>query len=171
MADAQSATIDGTFTAHDNARKGASDGRARKKWSLLEFGTMVGGFILFPPLGLVALGVKLIKGEMWPGSSDNAAPWSALKKRDRFGFTGDHYKSQWRSYSWSTSGNAAFDAYKRSKLDELEAARRKLDEEQKAFADYLRKLRDAKDRDEFDKFMAEQAAKGSTSAETQSGGS
>jgi hypothetical protein len=37
----------------------------------------------------------------------------------------------------------------------LEAERRKLEEEQKAFADHLAKLRRAKDQEEFDRFMAE----------------
>ena len=53
------------------------------------------------------------------------------------------------------SGNAAFDAYKREALDKLEAERRKLDEEQKAFHAFVDKLRRAKDQDKFDRFMAE----------------
>jgi hypothetical protein len=169
MADANTATIDATFTEHastkteERHRQGCG-ARAKKKWSVLELGTMVGGFVLFWPVGLVALGAKLMKGEMWPGSSENVAPWKASwKKQDGFSFARDGFKSQWRSQSWTSSGNAAFDAYKRSKLEELEAARKKLEDEQKAFAEYLTKLREAKDRDEFDRFMAEKSGQSASS--------
>jgi hypothetical protein len=162
MADANTATIDATFTEHASTKteerhRHGCGARAKKKWSVAELGTMVGGFVLFWPVGLVALGAKLMKGEMWPGSSENVAPWKASWKKPE-GFFGDAFKSQWRAHSWTSgtsTGNAAFDAYKRSKLEELEAARKKLEDEQKAFAEYLTKLREAKDRDEFDRFMAE----------------
>ncbi len=159
MADAQTATIDATFTEHASTshseRRHGCGAKGKKKWSTVELGTMVGGFVLFWPVGLVALGAKLIKGEMWLGSSENVPPWKAWKKPEGFGFSGDGFKHQWKSHSWTSSGNAAFDAYKRTKLEELEAARKKLEDEQRAFAEYLTKLREAKDRDEFDRFMAE----------------
>ena len=84
------------------------------------------------------------------------ANWRADRGTKPFGFTAPH----WSSPRWSqtSSGNAAFDAYKREQLDRLEAERRKLDDEQKAFAQHLEKLRRAKDQDEFDRFMAERAA-------------
>ena len=47
-----------------------------------------------------------------------------------------------------SSGNAAFDAYRTETLQRLE-------EEQAAFNDYVEKLRQARDRDEFEKFMTE----------------
>ena len=54
----------------------------------------------------------------------------------------------WRWGEKPSSGNAAFDEYREETL-------RKLDEEQRAFHDYLDKLRSAKDRAEFDQFMNE----------------
>jgi hypothetical protein len=47
-----------------------------------------------------------------------------------------------------SSGNRAFDEYRADTL-------RRLEEEQKAFAAYLDRLRFAKDKAEFDQFMAE----------------
>jgi hypothetical protein len=136
----------------------------RRKWAGIEIATVIGGFVLFWPAGLLALGVKLVKGEIWPGSRDNVMPWTAA--RSWYDSKGDgtmHFgTSSWSKRSWQhsgSSGNAAFDAYKKEQLDRLEAERRKLDEEQKAFAEHLTKLREAKDKDEFDRFMAERAAK------------
>lgn len=44
------------------------------------------------------------------------------------------------------SGNAAFDAYKAETL-------RRLEDEQRAFEEFLERLREAKDKAEFDEFM------------------
>jgi hypothetical protein len=128
------------------------------KWSKLELATMIGGFIVFWPVGLVALGAKLINGEMWKGSKHNVMPWTAYsewratKGEKPFGFTAPQWTAK------TGSGNAAFDEYKRQQLDRLEAERRKLDEEQKAFAEHVENLRRAKDQEEFDRFMAARAA-------------
>ena len=51
-----------------------------------------------------------------------------------------------------STGNSAFDAYKADTL-------RRLEEEQHSFEDFLSRLRDAKDKAEFDQFMNERAAK------------
>ncbi len=47
----------------------------------------------------------------------------------------------------SNTGNAAFDAYKQDTLTRLE-------EEQSSFQSFLQRLRDAKDKSEFDEFMS-----------------
>ena len=39
-------------------------------WSAWEIGAMVAGFVMFWPLGLVALFLKWKNGEMWRGSSE-----------------------------------------------------------------------------------------------------
>ena len=56
------------------------------------------------------------------------------------------------------SGNAAFDAYKREQMKRLDEERRKLEDEQKAFREFVEKVRRAKDQDEFDRFMADRNA-------------
>ncbi len=146
---------DGTY------RHGCAKGE-KKRWSAAEIGTMVGGFIVFWPIGLAALGLKLFRGEMWTGASEGVPPWSAYKSwKDK---NPDSFKGfappQWSQTTTARqgSGNAAFDAYKKEQLERLEAERRKLDEEQKAFGEYLEKLRRAKDQDEFDRFMGERGA-------------
>ena len=141
---------------NDHKMRGACKGSG--KWSKLELATMIGGFIVFWPVGLVALGAKLINGEMWKGSKNNVMPWTAYSewranKADKpFGFAAPNWSAK------TSSGNAAFDEYKKQQLERLEAERRKLDEEQKAFGEHLEKLRRAKDQEEFDRFMAERAA-------------
>ncbi|MBK5927490.1 DUF2852 domain-containing protein [Rhodobaculum claviforme] len=59
-------------------------------------------------------------------------------------------KSIARTGLHGTSGNSAFDAYKADTLKRLE-------DEQQAFDDFLRRLREAKDKTEFDAFMDERA--------------
>ena len=50
--------------------------------------------------------------------------------------------------AFKSSGNSAFDAYKADML-------KRLQEEQDAFEEFLNRLRDAKDKAEFDQFMAD----------------
>ena len=52
------------------------------------------------------------------------------------------------------SGYAAFVVYRRCVLRRLDEERRKLDEEARAFRDFVEELKRAKDREEFDAFMA-----------------
>ena len=90
---------------------------------------MVVGFILFWPLGLALLAYMIWSKRMFKSSS--------CSKRARRGpITG------------RSTGNAAFDAYKADTLARLE-------EEQTNFEAFLSRLRDAKDKAEFDQFMAE----------------
>ena len=129
----------------------------RSQWSAWELGAVVAGFVVFWPLGLIALFLKWKNGEVWSGSSGAAAPWANFRKPDfqnwkqsaGFGFAGNGF---------SGSGNAAFDAYKREQMKRLDEERRKLEDEQKAFGDFVEKVRRAKDQDEFDRFMTERNA-------------
>ena len=95
--------------------------------------------------------LKWKKGEMWKGSAETAAPWASFKAPDLSGW---NWKGQASSYGFAGSGNAAFDAYKREQLKRLDEERRRLEDEQKAFRDFVERLRRAKDQDEFDRFMA-----------------
>ena len=60
------------------------------------------------------------------------------------------WSSDWNSRVHASSGNAAFDAYKAETL-------RRLEEEQAAFEGFLNRLREAKDKQQFDAFMEERA--------------
>ena len=137
---------------HSNShRRGC--GWSRKSWSIWEVGLIIGAFIIFWPLGLIALIWKLAKGELWSGSSQGVAPWSRFKGQ---GFTGQDIK-RWafRDEFSPSSGNSAFDAYRAQELERLEQERRKLAQEQRAFGEFLNRLKKAKDQDEFDRFMSE----------------
>ncbi len=126
------------------------NGGLRSRWSFWEVGAMVAGFVVFWPLGLLALFLKWKNGEMWRGASESSAPWSGFKAPDL-----SAWRPQSASYGFSGSGNAAFDAYKREQLKRLDEERRKLEEDQKAFRDFVEKVRRAKDQEEFDRFMSE----------------
>ena len=56
-----------------------------------------------------------------------------------------HHQGRSRSFGAPT-GNSAFDAYREETLKRLE-------DEHRAFLDFLEKLREAKDKAEFDQFM------------------
>lgn len=60
-------------------------------------------------------------------------------------------QANWGPKSGST-GNAAFDEWRDAELDRLNEERRKLDEARKEFDEYVRELRRARDRDEFESF-------------------
>ncbi len=95
---------------------------------------MVLGFILFWPIGLAILAYMIWGKHMFRSSRSGGCAWRKTTCRD----------------ATRPSGNTAFDAYKTDTLKRLE-------EEQKAFDDFLRRLREAKDKTEFDAFMDERA--------------
>jgi len=100
------------------------------------------GFILFWPVGLAILAYMI---------------WS---KRMFTGACGAHRAH--RRHRFRTTGNTAFDAYKAETL-------RRLEEEQVAFEAFLQRLREAKDKAEFDQFMDERSRRANdakTGAET-----
>lgn len=61
--------------------------------------------------------------------------------------------------TFRSSGNTAFDAYKADTL-------RRLQDEQDAFEAFLNRLRDAKDKSEFDQFMDERSKATKPDADT-----
>ena len=60
-------------------------------------------------------------------------------------------RSWWAGHPLRSSGNRAFDDYKAETL-------RRLAEEQREFLAFLSRLRHARDKDEFDRFMADRRA-------------
>ncbi|MBX2806761.1 MAG: DUF2852 domain-containing protein [Hyphomicrobiales bacterium] len=100
---------------------------------------MVVGFIVFWPIGLAILGYMIWSGRMGCGRGN----WSRWKseKWARGGWRRGHRAGGF-------SGNSAFDEYKAETL-------RRLEDEQQEFMDFLKRLRDAKDKAEFDQFMNE----------------
>lgn len=97
---------------------------------------MVLGFVFFWPIGLALLFYMIWSKRMFNSSCRGKA-----------------WKSQ-RFNAHTTTGNSAFDAYKADTL-------RRLEQEQNDFEAFLERLREAKDKAEFDQFMNERARKAS----------
>lgn len=96
-------------------------------------------FLIWWPLGLVALGYLVGSGRMARWMGCGARRWQQRAPGNTSGW--------WTSRSPS-SGNWAFDEYRAETL-------RRLEEEQREFKEFLDRLRHAKDKAEFDQFMAE----------------
>lgn len=103
--------------------------RKKSGWTPLGVAALVFGFMVAWPLGLAVLAYIL-----WGGRID-----------DLFSQAADFIRGTVKSPS-SSSGNAAFDEYKAATLRDLE-------EQQAEFNDYVEKLRQARDREEFERFM------------------
>jgi hypothetical protein len=101
---------------------------------------MVLGFIIWWPVGLAILAYIIWSGRM--------ACWKEGYGRTRDGAERRRDFGNWWQPAQRTSGNRAFDEYRTETL-------RRLEEEQREFHDFLERLRMAKDKAEFDQFMAE----------------
>ncbi len=105
-------------------------------------------FIVFWPIGLALLAYLIWSGRMGCRSMKSAGRWhyyDEARKASSRGWSRSGKRSR-------SSGNTAFDEYREQTL-------RRLEQEQDDFQDYLDRLRQAKDKAEFDAFMAEQEAK------------
>ncbi len=121
----------------------------KPQWGPLTIALMVLGFIVFWPLG-VAMLAYILWGEMFGGTPEKAQAWMNKSKawcsenKGRHGAYG-----RWQP----SSGNAAFDEYRAEQLKRLDEERKRLDQEINEFHEYMRNLRMARDREEFDRFM------------------
>ena len=106
------------------------DERGKGAW----IAAMVLAFIFIWPIGLALLAYMI-----WSKRMFNKSCSARGRHNARFART-----------AMKSSGNTAFDAYKSETL-------RRLEEEQNNFEDFLKRLRDAKDKAEFDQFMDERA--------------
>ncbi len=126
-------------------------------WRPLEILAMVLGFAVWWPIGLAVLGYKIAQKKGFP------VPDILEKARERFsgfarGFRPEQRK-RWRPFE--TSGNAAFDEWRKAEFEKLEEQRRKLDRAEREFAEHMDNLRRARDREEFERFMAARGDAGS----------
>lgn len=117
--------------------EGWLDDKGKGAW----IAAMVVGFVVFWPIGLAFLAYMIWSKRMFSKSSGNG-----MSRRER------HQSYHNARAAMRPSGNTAFDAYKTETL-------RRLEEEQRAFEDFLSRLRDAKDKAEFDQFMDDRARK------------
>lgn len=134
----------------------------------------VGSFLICWPVGLVVLGFLYGSGRMGCWHYNSGGQWDARsgdrwqRKMDRMqrGFdrmqqgmermqaAAERFRGAWQRPGGQgpgaqpSSGNRAFDEYRAETL-------RRLEDEQREFMEFLDRLRHAKDKSEFDQFMAE----------------
>lgn len=131
----------------------------RPAWTPLTILLMVVGFAIAWPLGLIML-AYILWGDRVP------------EIRKHFEGAGRDWKESartWcggRSSSFSPSGNFAFDDYRERELKRLDEERRRLDEERREFEAYVRNLRRARDKEEFDRFRNDRANRRASGGET-----
>ncbi|MCJ2069655.1 DUF2852 domain-containing protein [Methylobacterium sp. J-030] len=124
----------------------------------LEIGAIVVGFVYWWPVGLALLAWKLAGYPAVAEMRDTARrTWSDVEGSRPASRFARAFEAASRRDS---TGNAAFDSYRRAELDRLEAQRRALEEEGRAFAAFLDELKQAKDREQFDAFMAKRRTNG-----------
>ena len=133
----------GAASSHSNwfARSEAwLDAKGKPAW----IAAMVLGFIVFWPVGLALLFYMIWSKKMFCNTSHSrSCGWSSSSQMSR-----------------QPTGNAAFDAYRTETL-------RRLEEEQDNFEAFLQRLRDARDKAEFDQFMDERASAAASTPQTQ----
>ena len=109
---------------------------------------MVLGFVVFWPVGLTILAYMLWSGRMSCGWHESRGRWES-RFADRFNWARARVEGEMRNFSKAySSGNKAFDDYR-------EATLKRLEEEEREFRAFLDRLRQAKDKSEFDQFMAD----------------
>ena len=106
------------------------DERGKPAWIV----AMILGFMFFPPIGFALLLYMIWSKRMFAGCNRHS------RRSNRHAYRN----------TMQSSGNSAFDAYKADTL-------RRLEDEQGRFGEFLQRLRDAKDKSEFDDFMDERA--------------
>ncbi|MCR8825553.1 DUF2852 domain-containing protein [Pseudosulfitobacter koreensis] len=114
--------------------EGWLDARGKGAW----IAAMVLGFVFFWPVGLALLFYLIWSKRMFNKSCSSRRMSRSMT-------------------SMRSTGNSAFDSYKADTL-------RRLEEEQNNFEAFLERLREAKDKAEFDQFMDERAKPASTEA-------
>jgi Protein of unknown function (DUF2852) len=164
MGTAENAMGGGSYGAREFGPGEWASARWRRgsRWTAFEIIAMVLGFIVFWPIGLAILFYKFwqsrhggpdlqtFAADRWQDArtmmSSNAAWGSSW---------GCGHSARASRFSSAPTGNAAFDEWRKVELARLEEERRKLDEAQREFAEYVEAIRRAKDREEFERFMSE----------------
>jgi Protein of unknown function (DUF2852) len=107
---------------------------------------MVLGFVFWWPIGLAILFFTLWARRMSCWSGHGYEHWQS--KMDRMREKMERFHGGGGGWAGPSSGNRAFDEYRSETIHRLE-------EEQREFREFLKRLRMAKDKAEFDQFMAE----------------
>lgn len=130
----------------------------------LEIGAIVVGFVYWWPAAVAYVAWKIAgypalsqMREFAQTGSVSKGAWSfaGSNPTSRFAQAFEAAKDRGMSRArYGNSGNLAFDEYRRAEIEKLETRRRALHEESRAFAAFVEELKRAKDREQFDAFMA-----------------
>ena len=119
---------------------------------------MILSFVWWWPLGLAILAFMIGSGRMACWHHNGTERWQSKLQRmqDKVERVREKMEKMHGGSGWwgspPSSGNRAFDEYREETL-------RRLEEEQREFRDFLARLRFAKDKTEFDQFMAERRSR------------
>ena len=144
----------------------------RQPWHPVELIAMILGFMIFWPIGLAILALKMwqrktgepgdlasmarnayARSEDWAqnatrGWSSGGSAWARNAASTAQGFASG------QGFGMGRTGNSAFDDWRASELAKLEEERKRLADAEREFADHIEGLRRSRDREEFDRFMA-----------------
>jgi hypothetical protein len=146
------------YTADVNRWRGPSDQYQRYErprmldtpWHPGWIAVTILGFIIWWPIGLALLFFTLGSRRMSCWSHPDR--WQNKMEKMQFKMDRMRDRMERRGFGFGfgppSSGNRAFDEYRSETLQRLE-------EEQREFKDFLTRLRHAKDKEEFDQFMAQ----------------
>jgi hypothetical protein len=128
----------------------------------IEIGAIVVSFIYFWPVAVAYVAWKIAGYPALDQMREFArsGAWSLGSTNGQSRFARAFEAAKGGAYTRATSGNWAFEEYRKAELDRLEARRRALQEESQAFADFVEELKRAKDREQFDAFMAKRRSEG-----------
>lgn len=122
----------------------------RPAWTPATIALMIVGFMIFWPLGLAMLAYILFGDRLDTFKRDiNDATDSVARA----------FRSKTETTFAHSTGNVAFDEWRETELHRLEEERRKLEEMRAEFDAHMRELRRARDREEFESFMAARNSK------------
>jgi hypothetical protein len=162
-------TMDGSSGNQD--RQSRRDRRCgRSRWRPVELLAMILGFIVFWPIGLAVLFLKVWQKR--EGRPDQDLVDFVQERTSDMRSRCAARRAQWAPAEWAQkewrpgfggfgqrpTGNSAFDDWRTAELTRLEEERQKLVQAERDFAEHLDKLRRARDREEFDRFMNERRA-------------
>ena len=143
------------YTADVNRWRGRDDESDRphmleSPWHPGWIAVTVLGFIIWWPIGLALLFFTLGSRQM--GCWSHQDRWASKMERMQWKMDRMRGRMERRGFGFGfgppTSGNRAFDEYRMETL-------RRLEDEQTEFREFLDRLRHAKDKEEFDQFMAQ----------------
>lgn len=138
---------------NSTANKQYKCGGSGSNWSGSNLAVMIGGFILFPPIGFAALAWMVI------GKNVDIVGTVTGKFNSMSSAKGKFTKAR----HYGNTGNMAFDSYKADSIakleEEMQRRKEQLKSEESAFNEFVVNLQQSKDQAEFNQFMkAQQAA-------------